>query len=98
MIAGLIYILHIIAAIYAFISRYRKGGISEGLIAVGFIVLIFSVGWTIATMLVNVIFEPKGLTEWFNRDTIALTLITLAEAVFYSLFFSRDRNRIEEGR
>ncbi|MBM4169684.1 MAG: hypothetical protein FJ215_11110 [Ignavibacteria bacterium] len=89
MIAAIIFVLHIIAAIYAFVSRWKRTGLSEGLLAVAFITIIFSVGWTIATMIANVFFEPEGLAEWFNRDVISLSFVTLAEIVFYTLLLGR---------
>ncbi len=95
MIAAIIFAFHVIAAIYAFITRWKSHGVSEGLLAVAFITIIFSVGWTIATMIANLFFEPEGLADWFNRNTISLTLVTLAEIVFYTILL-RQRGEAKQ--
>lgn len=97
MIAAFIFVLHVIAAIYAFYSRWQKEGLSEGLLAVGFIALIFAVGWTISTMIVKLFFEPEGLAEWLDRDTIALAFLTIAELFFYYFLLREVKLETKEG-
>jgi hypothetical protein len=102
MAAAYIFILHIIAAGYAFFSRKKTGGMSEGLLAVAFIGIVFAVGWTIATMLTNLLFTPEFFIKWYyhqtdslllrtmrkeiNRDTISLLILTFGEVGFYYFF------------
>jgi hypothetical protein len=102
MAAAFIFILHICATIYAFITRRREGGMSEGLLTVAFIAIVFAVGWTIATVLTNLLFTPECFIKWYyhqtdsmflrtlrtelNRDTISLLLLTFGEVGFYYLF------------
>jgi hypothetical protein len=104
MASAFIFVLHACAAIYAFITRRRAGGISEGLLAVAFIGIIFAVGWTIATVLTNLLFTPEFFIKWYyhqtdslflrtlrkelNRDTISLLLLTFGEVGFYYVFLS----------
>lgn len=64
MIAAVIFALHAIFMVYAFIT-YKKESIGEGLVAVAFVGIIFAVGWTIATMLTNLLFA----FEWFRDGT-----------------------------
>ncbi len=103
MVSAFIFIIHAVVAVYAFV-RYKKEGIGEGLLAVGFVVVIFAVGWTIATMLTNLLFTPEWFVKWFyqpldsnfwvavreefNRDTISLLILTMGEAVFYKVILS----------
>ena len=102
MAAAYIFILHIVAAGYAFFSRKKTGGVSEGLLAVAFIGIVFAVGWTIATMLTNLLFTPAFFIKWYyhqtdslllrtlrkeiNRDTISLLILAFGEVVFYYIF------------
>jgi hypothetical protein len=106
MAAAFIFILHICAAIYAFVTRRREGGMSEGLLAVAFIAIVFAVGWTIATVLTNLLFTPEFFIKWYyhqtdslflrtlrkelNRDTISLLLLTFGELGFYYLFLKEN--------
>lgn len=90
MIAAVILGLHVFAGIYALWTRGKNAGWGEGILALAFVGVIFSVGWTIMTMLVSLVFPPEGFASWFNRDTLALTLLTIAEGFFYYLFLRSD--------
>jgi len=92
MIAAIIFALHGLAAAYAFWSRYRREGLTEGFLAVAFVIIIFSAGWTFATLLASLLFSPEGLARWFDRNTIALVLVTIGEAIFYAFFLRSDRS------
>lgn len=107
MVAVFIFALHIIAALYAFF-KYKKESLSEGLLAVAFITIVFSVGWTIATMATNLLFAIEAWRQWYdaetsskllqtvrreiNQDTIALLLLTFAEVGFYYVFLKGKKN------
>jgi len=107
MIAALILFAHAAAAVYAFV-KYRKEGISEGLLAVAFVVIIFSVGWTISTMLAKVIFPTDLAAHWIRNlqesvtwrffakeltvDTFSLVLLICIEFVFFSIYLRSERN------
>ena len=111
MAAAYIFILHIIVAGYAFFSRKKTGGVSEGLLAVAFIGIVFAVGWTIATMLTNLLFTPEFFIKWYyhqtdslllrtmrkeiNRDTISLLILAFGEVGFYYFFL---KGTDEEGK
>jgi hypothetical protein len=102
MVPAYIFLLHLVLIIYAFI-RYKKEGIGEGLLAIAFIGIIFAVGWTIATILTNLLFSFDWFEKWywqhldswillrirkeFSRDTISLLILTGIEIVFYYYFF-----------
>lgn len=96
MIAAILLGLHACAGVLAFVWRTRKDGWKEGLLAVAFVGVIFSVGWTLATMIVSPFVDPEGLAEWFDRDALCLTLVTVLEGVFYALFLRSDAKRATE--
>ena len=112
MASAFIFVLHAFAAIYAFVTRRRTGGISEGLLAVAFLGIVFAVGWTISTVLTNLLFTPEFFIKWYyhqtdslflrtlrkelNRDSISLLLLTFGEVGFYYLFF-RGKGEHDEG-
>ncbi|HTY35496.1 MAG TPA: hypothetical protein VMH23_00190 [Bacteroidota bacterium] len=113
MAAAFIFLLHIIAMGYAFASRKKAGGTSEGLLAMAFVGIVFAVGWTISTMLTNLLFTPEFFIKWYyhqtdslflrtlrkeiNRDTISLLMLTFAEVGFYYLFLG-DTRELREGQ
>jgi hypothetical protein len=112
MASAFIFLLHACAAIYAFITRRRAGGISEGLLAIAFLGIVFAVGWTIATVLTNLLFTPEFFIKWYyhqtdslflrvlrkelNRDTISLLILTFGEVGFYYLFLKGKDEKSRE--
>ena len=90
MIAAIILGIHIAAGVYAFFSRTRKDGWGEGVLVFVFVGIIFSVGWTMMTILTSLVLPPEGFAEWFDRDAVTLILLTIAEGVFYYFFLKGD--------
>lgn len=111
MVAFFIFVLHALGFVYAFVTRKRDGGTSEGILAVAFMGIVFAVGWTIATMLTNLLFTPEFFVKWyyqhtespflsalreeFNRDTISLSVLTLGELCFYYILLRGAREKSE---
>ena len=83
MITLLVFYVHTIAAVNAFTKRWQESSWGEGLLAVGFIILIFSVGWSIAAFILGLVIEKKGFGIWLDRDAMSLLLLTAMEAAFY---------------
>ncbi|MFA6470095.1 MAG: hypothetical protein WCW35_14465 [Bacteroidota bacterium] len=87
MIPLLIFTLHIIGLTAVFTFEYQKEGISAGVLAAAFIVLIFSVGWSISSFFLKYLIDEPGFGIWLNRDALSLIILTVAEAIFYLLYF-----------
>jgi hypothetical protein len=106
MVAAFIFILHSALLVYAY-NQNKKEGIGEGLLAVAFVGIIFAVGWTIATMLTNLLFSFDWFVNWYwqplnswmavrvrreiSRDTISLLILTSGEIAFYYFYFLMDK-------
>ena len=102
MTAGFIFFLHFILVLYAFLT-YKKESIGEGFLAIAFVGIVFAVGWTIATMVTNLMFAFDWFVRWYwqpldswvwgiirkeiSRDTISLLFLTAGEIVFYYFYF-----------
>jgi hypothetical protein len=93
MIPLIIFYLHIIGMSAAFTSEFQKEGISSAFLSVGFIVLIFSVGWTISTFVLKYIMSDAGFGLWLNRDAFSLVLLTLGEAIFYYNYYNEEHGK-----
>lgn len=83
MVSAVIFVLHGIAALILFVRRKNRSGLGEGLLAVGFFGILFSVGWTILTMVTSFLLPPQGLAEWLDRDAVTLSALTMIEAAAY---------------
>jgi len=90
MIPLLVFYVHVVAIAAAFTREWQHGGIGEGFLAVFFVSLNFFVGWSISSFVLKLLISQRGLGEGLDRDALALLLLTLGEALFYTLFL---RNR-----
>ena len=93
MITLFIFYLHTVAAAAFFTKRWQEEGWKEGLLAVGFLALIFSVGWSLSTFIMKLVIGEAGFGAWLNRDTLSLVLLTAMEGVFYLVQMKRKRKR-----
>jgi hypothetical protein len=96
MIPLIIFYLHIVGLTAAFTTEYQKEGVSAGFLNVGFVVLIFSVGWSISTFILKYLIGPEGFGVWLNRDALSLVALTAGEAVFYYFYFSETPAQVRQ--
>ena len=97
MVAATIFALHGAVLLGVIIWKVRSEGWTEAALAAAFLVIIFSVGWTLSGLVAALVFEPEGLAEWMNRDTISLVIVTAGEAFFYAVFFRLLRKESDGG-
>jgi hypothetical protein len=86
MVTLFVFYIHTIAAVYAFTDQYQEEGVGAGTLAVAFMAIVFSVGWSISTFVLKYLMTEKGFGIYLNRDAISLALLTIAEAVFYYFY------------
>ncbi len=79
--------LHLIFIIYIFLKKKAEESVSNGLINIALILILFSVGWSIISLLLNIFIEPEGFGKDFDRSTISLSILTIGEFFFYRSFF-----------
>ncbi len=87
MVIAIIFLLHIIFIAYVFYKRMTIDSLSAAFIDLVFIIIIFSVGWSLSTMICKIIWDPIGFGKYFDRDTISLSLLTIVEFFFYKIYF-----------
>ena len=90
MIPLLVFYVHIVAMTAAFSKRWQDEGLSEGMLAVFFMALIFFVGWSMTTFIMKLLMEPAGFGRFLDRDGASLLLLTIAEGVFYYFYLKGD--------
>jgi len=95
MITLFIFYLHFIAAVIVYTKRWQEGDWKEGLLAVGFLALIFSVGWSISTFLLKPVIDEKGFGVWLDRDTLSLVLLVVMESIFFYFQLRRKRRKLK---
>lgn len=93
MVTLFVFYVHTIAAVYAFTDQYREEGAGAGTLAVAFMAIIFSVGWSISTFVLKFLIDEKGFGIYFNRDAMSLALLTIGEAVFYYFYLKGTKKK-----
>ncbi len=107
MIELIIFYLHFLAALYAFTKRWQAAGLREGMLGALIFALAFTILWSITGPIARIIIPNSvttviilpnnsaiyvpGYAPWFTRDTMSLTLVAIFDAVFFYLFFLRDK-------
>jgi hypothetical protein len=90
MIDIVLYHVHVVAFVYAFVRRWQEEGIKGGAIAVSLCALVFIILWSITGPIARWIMPDEPLAgQIFTRDTLSLILAIIPEAVFFVVFFLR---------
>ncbi len=92
MVPLIVFYLHIIAFAYAFTREYQREGFSAGFLTVGFMVLIFSVGWSISSFAFKYLVDETGFGIWLNRDALSLLALSIGEGLLYYFYFSSEKS------
>ncbi|MBE2279621.1 MAG: hypothetical protein IAE91_04455 [Ignavibacteriaceae bacterium] len=90
MIIWIIFYAHILFALIIFAKKYQDENISSALLNIGLIGLLFSVGWSIASLATKYVISEAGFGTWFDRDTITLTILSIGEYFFYKGYYGKD--------
>ncbi len=90
MVNVIILLLHLVFTIWIALKKYKEKNISDALLNVALIIILFAVGWSLLAMVINMFVEPAGLGKHFDRDTITLTLLTIAEFFFYRVYYAKE--------
>jgi hypothetical protein len=90
MVPLIVFFAHIIAFTAVFTKRWQEEGMTEGFLGVLFMLLIFFVGWSMASFVMRLILPPEGFGRWMDADAAALAVLAVCESVFYYFYFRKD--------
>ena len=83
MVTLFVYYLHTVAAAALFTKRWQETDWKEGILGVGFLALVFGVGWSMSTFVLKLIVDAKGFGVLFDRDALSLLLLVAVESLFF---------------
>jgi len=89
MIPVLIFYVHIVFLVYLFSKNFIEENFLSGFLSTLFVVIIFSVGWTISEFVMSFFMESKGFSLLFPRAAFSLMLLTIMELIFYKFYFKK---------
>lgn len=99
MIISLIFFIHFLFGLIVFVKKWQDESLSAAFINIGLIIILFSVGWSVVTMLTKLIIDAEGFGVWFDRDTITLTILSTIEYFFYRFYYVEDfSNEADKGK
>lgn len=87
MINAFIFFGHLLFALIIFSKKWQDESLSSATLNIGLIGIIFSVGWSISTMIAKAVLEPKGLGIFFDRDAFSLTILSIVEYFFFRMYY-----------
>ncbi len=90
MITAFIFFVHFIFSLVIFTKKWQDENLSAGFLNIALIGILFAVGWTITGMIAKLVMEPKGLGMQFDRDTFALSLLTIVEFFLYKFYYKEE--------
>jgi len=93
MINAFIFIVHFIFIYFVFKIKYKNESINAALLNVALVIILFSICWSLASLIAKWIMEPEGLGKLFDRDTFSLTLVTITEFFFYRIYYKPEINK-----
>ena len=92
MISALIFAAHLVFMSVIFTKKWQDEKLSSAFTNLALMIILFAVGWSIATSIVKIFFDQKGLGIQFDADTISLTLLSIAEYFFYRFYYKDDKD------
>lgn len=96
MIAVFIFYIHVVFLVYVFTKDYIEDSFLTAFLSAIFIVIIFSVGWTLSEFVMALFMEPEGFGLLFPRAAFSLVLLTIIETVFYKFYFSKKSAKLQK--
>lgn len=78
MIPVIIFFLHTIFAVYAFCKSFQVEGLLQAFLNTGFIIILFSVGWTISDLFVGFVISPNGYVIDMPTSKAILSLLKIS--------------------
>lgn len=98
MITALIFTAHLVFILFIFTKKWQNESLQTAFVNLALIIILFSVGWSISTMILKIFIDESGLGIHFDRDTISLTLLTIVEFFFYKIYYSDELIADDKGK
>ena len=96
MISAFIFFIHLIFGLVIFTKKWQDENLQSGFLNIALFGILFAVGWTITGMIAKAFMDQEGLGIQFDRDTFALSMLTVAEFFFYRFYYNEDPTAIDK--
>lgn len=96
MISAFIFFIHLIFGLVIFTKKWQDENLQSGFLNIALFGILFAVGWTITGMIAKAFMDQDGLGIQFDRDTFALSMLTVAEFFFYRFYYNEEPTAIDK--
>ena len=90
MVTAFIFAAHLVFGLYIFSKKWQDDNLKGAFLNLALILILFSVGWSIATIIAKLFMEPEGLGRFYTRDDFALTILAVGEFFFYKFYYGEE--------
>jgi hypothetical protein len=77
MVAVLIFFVHAIFAVWAFTKSYQNDGWMQAFLNFAFIIILFSVGWTLSDLIMGIFIRDNGYIFYAGYNPVLLVILKL---------------------
>lgn len=88
MISALVFTAHIVFILVVFTKKWQSESLAGGFQNLVLIVILFSVGWPLVTMILKIFVPIEGLGINLDRDAIVLIVLAIIEYFFFKFYYS----------
>ena len=90
MISAILFALHFIFLIYIFFKKRKEEDLASAFQNSILIIILFTVGWSVVTMVTKLFIPIEGLGKHLDRDTITLLILAMFEIIFYKKYYFKS--------
>lgn len=98
MLTSIIFAAHIFFMLIIFTKKWQEESFWVGIQNISFVIILFSVGWPLYTMIGKIFIPSEGFGINFDRDTIILSLLTISEYFFYRFYYKELLKATEDDK
>jgi|GEM_PF-5310547 hypothetical protein len=90
MVSAVLFAAHLFFIALIFVKRYQIESFSNGILNVCFIIIFFTVLWSVSYSIFPAFINEKGLGLYYNLDDIIMSIVSTIEAILYYLIYKDD--------
>jgi hypothetical protein len=91
MVSAIIFSAHLVFICVIFTKKWQDESLGTAFTNLALIIILFAVGWSIATSVIKIFIDSKGFGIQFDSDTISLTILSIVEYFFYKFYYSDSK-------
>jgi len=96
MIEVTIFYIHVVFFVYLFCKNFVEENFLSAFLSLIFMVILFSVGWTISAFFISLVVPEAGLSRLLTKAAFSLSLLTFLEIIFYKFYLGKPKKTMQQ--